>query len=40
MRSDAMLDTGELDKAAVWQRIVKALDELPRRELGPGERWH
>ena len=40
MRTDAMLDTGDLDGAAEWRRIVKAIDGLQRQKLGPGERWH
>ncbi len=28
MQADAMLDTGDLDGAAVWRRIVTAINEL------------
>ena len=28
MQADAMLDTGDLDGAAVWRRIVAAVEEL------------
>ncbi len=28
MRADAMLDKGDLDGAAVWRRIVSAVNEL------------
>ncbi len=40
MQADAMLEKGDLDGAAVWRRIVKAIEELQREELGPGERRH
>ena len=40
MRADAMLETGDMDGAGVWRRIVKAIDELQRQEPGPGERRH
>ena len=40
MRADAMLDKGDLDGAAVWRRIVKAIEELQRAEPGPDERKH
>ena len=29
-QSDAMLDTGDLDGAAVWRRIVAVINELQR----------
>ena len=28
MHADAMLDNGDLDGAAVWRRIVRAVEEL------------
>ena len=40
MEADVMLDKGDLDGAAVWRRIVKAIGRLQRQELGPGERWY
>ena len=40
MEADAMLDKGDLDGAAVWRRIVRAVEELQREEPGPGERKH
>ena len=40
MEADAMLDKGNLDGAAVWRRIVKAVEELQRKEPGAGERRH
>ncbi len=39
-QADAMLDKGDLDGAAVWRRIVRAVEELQREEPGPGERRH
>ena len=33
MQADAMLDTGDLDGYAVWQRILRAVEELQR--VGP-----
>ena len=32
MRADAMLDKGELDGAAVWRRVLKAIKETLRTE--------
>ncbi len=40
MKADAMLDKGDLDGAAVWRRIVAAVNELQRAELEPGEQRH
>ncbi len=40
MQADAMLAKGDMDGAAVWRRIVKAVEELQRAEPGPGERRH
>ena len=40
MQSDAMLDKGNLDGAAVWRRIVAAIEELQREEPAAGERRH
>ena len=40
MKADAMLDKGDLDGAAVWRRIVAAVNEMQRSEAGPGERYH
>ncbi len=30
MRADAMLEAGDLDGLAVWERIKKAAEALPR----------
>ena len=40
MKADAMLDKGDLDGAAVWRRVVAAVNELQREKLKPGERRH
>ena len=40
MKADAMLDKGDLDGAAVWRRIVAAVNEMQRAEPKPGERRH
>ncbi len=40
MKADAMLDRGDLDGAAVWRRIVAAVNELQRAEPRLGEPWH
>ena len=40
MKADAMLDKGDLDGAAVWRRIVAAINEMQRVEPKPGERRH
>ncbi len=40
MKADAMLDQGDLDGAAVWRRIVAAINDIQRSELKPGERRH
>ena len=38
MRADAMLEKGDLDGYAVWQRILRAVEELVRKEPAKGER--
>ena len=40
MKADSMLDRGNRDGAAVWRRIVAAVNELQRKEPGSGERQH
>ena len=32
MRADAMLDRGDMNGAAVWKRIVRAVEEIQRKE--------
>lgn len=36
MRIDELLDEGDLDGRAVWQRILKAVEELLSRERPEG----
>ena len=31
-RSDACLEKGDLDGAAVWRRVIKAIDEIENTE--------
>ncbi len=38
MRADAMLEAGDLDGAAVWKRILRAVEELQRADPGPGRK--
>ncbi len=40
MRADAMLEKGDLDGAAVWKRIVKAVEALQGTAPKPGEVVH
>ncbi len=40
MRTDAMLEAGDLDGYAVWRRILCAVEELQRVEPGPGVEVH
>ena len=40
MRADAMLDRGDLDGAAVWRRIVAAINELLDTRRGDGDAVH
>ncbi len=40
MRADELMDAGDLDGAAVWRRIVAAVNEIQREEPAAGERWH
>ena len=40
MKADAMLDKGDLDGAAVWRRIVAAVNDIQREEPAVGERRH
>ncbi len=39
-RADAMLDKGDLDGAAVWKRILRAVEELQSVEPASGEVSH
>ena len=40
MRADAMLDKGDLDGAAVWRRILRAVEGLQETLPKPGEAVH
>ncbi len=40
MRPDAMLEKGDLKGYAVWKQILRAVEELQRADLGPGEVPH
>ncbi len=40
MRADAKLDKGDLDGAAVWRRIVGAINELLNTRPGDGTPVH
>ncbi len=40
MRADKFLAVGDMEGAATWRRIVKAVEELQRQEPAPGERAH
>ena len=35
MKVDALLDKGDLGGAAVWRRIVAAINEIQREKPGP-----
>ena len=39
-QADAMLDKGDLDGAAVWRRIVAAINELLDKRPGDGDAIH
>jgi hypothetical protein len=40
MKADTMLDKGGLEGAAVWRRIVSAINDIQREEPARGELWH
>ncbi len=40
MQADAMLETGDMDRAAVWRRILKAVKELLNARPGDGVPIH
>ena len=40
MKADAMLETGDMDRAAVWRRIVDAIHDMQREAPRPGEQRH
>ncbi len=39
-RAIAMLDKGDLDRYAVWKRILRAVEEIQRKERDPNESMH
>ncbi len=40
MKSDAMLEKGDVDGYAVWKRIVDAIKDMQRETPRPGEQRH
>ncbi len=40
LRADVMLEHGDMDGQAVWKRIVRAVEELQRKERREGESAH
>ncbi len=40
MQADRLLTAGDMDGKREWLRIMKAVEDLQRREPGPGERAH
>ncbi len=39
-RADAMLETGDMEGAAVWRRVLKAVEEMQRTEQASDETTH
>ena len=39
-RADAMLEKGDMKGAAVWRRVLRAVEELRRKERREGEAAH
>ncbi len=39
-RADAMLERGDMEGAAVWNRVLRTVDEMQRKERAPGEATH
>ena len=39
-RADAMLEKGDLEGCAVWKRVLKAAEEMQRKERAPRESAH
>ncbi len=39
-RADALLEKGDMEGAAVWRRVLKAVEEMQRTERVPGEAAH
>ncbi len=40
MRTDELMETGDMEGRAVWLRIVKAIEELLSEERPEGEKVH
>ncbi len=40
MQADAMLEKGDMDGAATWRRIIKAVEELQQQDRRLGETAH
>ena len=40
VRADQLLTEGDVEGAAVWQRIVKAIERLQAQKPGEGEKVH
>ncbi len=40
MRAGATPEAGDLDGAAVWRRVLRAVEELQGTEPGPGGQVH
>ncbi len=39
-RADAMLEKGDMEGVASWRRVLKAVEELQRKERRAGEAAH
>ncbi len=39
-RADAMLEKGDMEGAAVWRRVLRAVEEMQRTRQVPGEATH
>ncbi len=39
-RADAMLERGDMEGCAVWKRVLKAVEEMQRKERREGESAH
>ena len=40
MRADELLDKGDIEGRAVWRRVIRAIEELQRKEPREGEAAH
>ncbi len=39
-RAAAMLERGDMDGCAVWKRVLRAVEDIQRKERRPGEGAH